>query len=112
LAREQNIYTEAVRTQLEGNSYMGLLVHEVMRAVDYLQTRPDVDRTRIGITGFSLGGAMSWYAAAADERLSVVVPVCGGGGTFQGLTRGPKKNSYQSHNFFPAAFFKPFSRAQ
>src|SRR5262249_13962290 len=58
-AREQNIYTEAVRTQLEGNSYMGLLVHEVMRAVDYLQTRPDVDRTRIGITGFSLGGAMS-----------------------------------------------------
>src|SRR5262249_4024187 len=107
-AREQNIYTEAVRTQLEGNSYMGLLVHEVMRAVDYLQTRPDVDRTRIGITGFSLGWAMSWYAAAADERLSVVVPVCGGVGTYQALTGDQKKTSYHSQYFYPARFLKLF----
>src|SRR5262245_40341684 len=80
-ARGQNIYTEAVQSQLEGRSYMGLLVYETMRAVDYLLTRPDVDPARIGITGFSLGGAVSWYAAAADPRLSVIAPVCGGAGT-------------------------------
>jgi len=107
-AREQNIYTEAVRTQLEGNSYMGLLVHEVMRAVDYLQSRTDVDRTRIGITGFSLGGAMSWYAAAADPRLTVVVPVCGGVGTYRALTADQKKTSYHSQYFYPAGFLKLF----
>ncbi len=107
-AREQNIYTEAVRTQLEGGSYMGLLVHEVMRAVDYLQTRPDVDRTRIGITGFSLGGAMTWYAAAVDPRLSVIVPVCGGAGTYDALTRNQKKTGYHSQYFYPAGFLKLF----
>jgi cephalosporin-C deacetylase-like acetyl esterase len=48
-----------------------------MRAVDYLETRPEVDARRIGITGISGGGAVSWYAAAADERFAVAAPVCG-----------------------------------
>ncbi|MGH9850532.1 MAG: alpha/beta hydrolase family protein [Blastocatellia bacterium] len=107
-AREQNIYTEAVREQLEGRSYMGLLVYETMRAVDYLLTRPDVDRNRIGITGFSLGGAVSWYAAAADSRLSVVVPVCGGAGTYDALTQHQRQTSYHSQYFYPAGFLKLF----
>jgi dienelactone hydrolase len=107
-ARDQNIYTDAVRAQLEGGSYMGQLVHEVIRAVDYLQTRPDVNRTRIGITGFSLGGAMTWYAAAADPRLTVVVPVCGGVGTYDALLGNQKKTSYHSQYFYPAGFLKQF----
>src|SRR5262245_43429768 len=107
-AREQNIDTEAVRTELSGEDYMGLLVYEVIRAVDYLQTRPDVDRTRIGITGFSLGGAMTWYAAAADPRLTVIVPVCGGVGTYDALTGNQKKTSYHSQYFYPSGFLKLF----
>lgn len=107
-ARDQNIYTDAVRAQLEGGSYMGQLVHEVMRAVDYLQTRPDVDRTRIGVTGFSLGGAMAWYTAAVDHRLTVAVPVCGGVGTYDALLGNQKKTSYHSQYFYPAGFLKQF----
>jgi len=107
-AREQNIYTEAVREQLEGRSYMGLLVYETIRAVDYLLTRPDVDPNRIGITGFSLGGAVSWYAAAADPRLSVVVPVCGGAGTYDALLKYQRQTSYHSQYFYPAGFLKLF----
>jgi dienelactone hydrolase len=107
-AREQNIYTEAVREQLEGRSYMGLLVYETMRAVDYLLTRPDVDRNRIGITGFSLGGAVSWYAAAADPRLSVIVPVCSGAGTYDALLKYQRQTSYHSQYFYPAGFLKLF----
>src|SRR5262245_8351027 len=106
--REQNIYTEAVRLQLEGRSYMGLLVYETMRAVDYLLTRPDVDRARIGITGFSLGGAVSWYSAAADPRLSVIVPVCGGAGTYDALVQNQRQTSYHSQYFYPAGFLKLF----
>jgi dienelactone hydrolase len=107
-ARAQNIYTDAVRMQLEGRNFMGSLVHEVLRAVDYLQTRPDVDGTRIGITGFSLGGAISWYAAAADARISVIVPVCGGAGTYDDLLRYPKNTDYHSQYFYPAGFLKEF----
>ncbi|MGH9767607.1 MAG: dienelactone hydrolase family protein, partial [Blastocatellia bacterium] len=107
-ARQQNIFTDAIRAQLEGRSFMGLLVYEAMRAVDYLQTRPDVDRARIGITGFSLGGAISWYAAAADPRLSVIVPVCSGAGTYDALLQYQRQTGYHSQYFFPAGFLKLF----
>lgn len=107
-ARQQNILTDAVREQLTGRSYMGLLVYEVMRAVDYLQTRSDVDRQRIGVTGFSLGGAMSWYAAAADPRLRVVVPVCSGAGTYDALLNSQPHTRYHSQYFYPAGFLQTF----
>ncbi len=54
----------------------GLQVYENMRAVDYLQRRPEVDPDRIGITGASGGGNQSMYAGAFDERIRCVVPTC------------------------------------
>jgi hypothetical protein len=48
-----------------------------LRAIDYLVARPEVDASRIGITGRSGGGAYSWFAAAIDPRISVAVPVAG-----------------------------------
>ena len=48
-----------------------------MRAIDYLQSRPEVDPARIGMTGRSGGGAYTWYTAALDERIRVAVPVAG-----------------------------------
>ena len=60
-----------------GYTPAGVEVWNAMRAIDYLETRDEVDQTRIGITGISGGGAISWYAAAADERIAVAVPVCG-----------------------------------
>jgi len=60
-----------------GYTPAGVEVWNAMRAIDYLETREEVDPNRIGITGISGGGAMSWYAAAADERIAVSVPVCG-----------------------------------
>ncbi|MBI3863683.1 MAG: prolyl oligopeptidase family serine peptidase, partial [Planctomycetia bacterium] len=54
----------------------GLQVYENMRAVDYLLTRPEVDGSKLGITGASGGGNQSMYAGAFDERFSCVVPVC------------------------------------
>ncbi|AWM38224.1 Gluconolactonase precursor [Gemmata obscuriglobus] len=54
----------------------GLQVYENMRAVDYLETRTEVDKTRIGITGASGGGNQTMYAGAWDKRLKAVMPVC------------------------------------
>ncbi len=50
-----------------------------IRGVDLLCSRPEVDADRVGVTGISGGGAMSWWVGAADERLKVVAPVCGTG---------------------------------
>lgn len=48
-----------------------------IRALDLLAARPEVDASRLGVTGISGGGAASWWIAAADERVKVAAPVCG-----------------------------------
>jgi dienelactone hydrolase len=48
-----------------------------VRAIDYLQSRPDVDPDRIGMTGRSGGGSYTWTTAAIDERVRVAAPVAG-----------------------------------
>lgn len=48
-----------------------------IRALDYLQSRPEVDGERLGVTGRSGGGAYSWWIAALDERVKAAVPVAG-----------------------------------
>jgi dienelactone hydrolase len=48
-----------------------------MRALDYLETRPEVDKTRFGVTGRSGGGAYSWWIAALDDRIKAAAPTAG-----------------------------------
>ncbi len=48
-----------------------------IRALDYLESRPEVDSSRMGMTGRSGGGAYTWWVAALDERVRVAVPVAG-----------------------------------
>lgn len=48
-----------------------------IRGLDYLESRPDVDKTRLGVTGRSGGGATSWWVAALDERVKAAVPTAG-----------------------------------
>jgi dienelactone hydrolase len=48
-------------------------VLDLMRLIDYLQTRPDVDASRIGLGGFSKGGIETYLAAAIDPRIAVAV---------------------------------------
>jgi dienelactone hydrolase len=62
-----------------GVSLLGLQVYDNHRAVDYLLTRPEVDGTKLAITGASGGGNQSLYAGAVDDRFAAVVPVCGVG---------------------------------
>jgi hypothetical protein len=48
-----------------------------IRAIDYLESRPEVDALRIGMTGRSGGGAYTWFVSALDERIRVSAPVAG-----------------------------------
>jgi dienelactone hydrolase len=55
----------------------GAELWNAIRALDYLETRPDVDMKRVGVTGRSGGGATSWWVLAADDRPACFVPVAG-----------------------------------
>ncbi|OGV57582.1 MAG: hypothetical protein A2283_07945 [Lentisphaerae bacterium RIFOXYA12_FULL_48_11] len=67
----------------QGYSPAGIEVWAAMRAADYLQSRPEVDAERLGITGLSGGGTISWFTGAADPRFKVIVPCCQTGNMYQ-----------------------------
>ena len=61
---------------ITGSSQARFMIWDGIRAVDYLLTRPEVDPSRIGITGRSGGGTQSAYIAAFDERIKAAAPEC------------------------------------
>ena len=67
---------QAFRTRTE-HPFLYDTAWDVMRLVDYLETRDDVDRNRIGLTGISKGGIETYLAAAADPRIAAAVPFIG-----------------------------------
>ena len=60
-----------------GYTPAGAEVWNAIRALDYLETRPEVDAKHVAITGISGGGAVTWFTAAADERFQAAASVCG-----------------------------------
>ena len=60
----------------------GLLITDVMQAVSYLSQRDEVDPTRIGAMGYSLGSFILGLTGAIEPRLRACVLV--GGGNFDG----------------------------
>ncbi len=61
----------------QGYTPAGVELWNGVRGLDLLAGLPEVDAERLGVTGISGGGAVSWWVAAADERVKVVAPVCG-----------------------------------
>ena len=60
-----------------GYTPAGPEVWNAIRALDYLETRPEIDAKRVAVTGISGGGAVTWFTAAADERFQAAAAVCG-----------------------------------
>ena len=63
-------------SMLLGQSMLRIRLWDAMRALDYLETRLDVDRTRLGVMGVSGGGTMSAMLAAFDDRIKCAAPAC------------------------------------
>jgi hypothetical protein len=59
-----------------GQVMWGMMVYDNIRALDYLHTRDDIDTSRIGTIGMSMGSTMAWWLAALDKRISVCVDLC------------------------------------
>ncbi|MEW6238679.1 MAG: alpha/beta hydrolase family protein [Candidatus Omnitrophota bacterium] len=52
---------------------MGERLWDLIRCVDYLESLQEVDKKRIGCAGLSLGGEMTMWLAAMDERIKAAV---------------------------------------
>jgi len=72
---------------VRGRTLMGAIVQEIRQAVTYLQSRPDIDRNKIGMTGISFGGITTFYTWLVDDRIAAAVPICGGVGSVDVLLR-------------------------
>ena len=76
--REQGGATEAslFKTFLwQGRTLWGMMVRDDRLALNYLLTRPEIDPQRVAAMGMSMGATRSWWLAALDERIKVVVSV-------------------------------------
>jgi poly(3-hydroxybutyrate) depolymerase len=67
-------------------------VWDVMRLIDYLETRDDIDAKRIGLFGISKGGIEGYLAAAVDPRIGVAVPCI----AIESFRWAAENNSWQS----------------
>ncbi|MDC3418347.1 dienelactone hydrolase family protein [Aquibacillus salsiterrae] len=61
----------------KGQVLWGKMVYDSLRAIDYLDSRDDVDSSRIGTLGMSMGSTMSWWVAALDPRIKMCIDLCG-----------------------------------
>uniref|UniRef100_A0A8I7BDD0 Peptidase S9 prolyl oligopeptidase catalytic domain-containing protein n=2 Tax=Hordeum vulgare subsp. vulgare TaxID=112509 RepID=A0A8I7BDD0_HORVV len=79
-ASSKTTYIDALKSSWKNGDTMPFIfdtVWDLIKLGDHLSTREDVDPSRIGITGESLGGMHAWFAAFVDTRYSVVVPIIG-----------------------------------
>jgi cephalosporin-C deacetylase-like acetyl esterase len=66
-------YQMAMRALLVGKTMPGMQTTDVLRAFDYLTSRPDVDAKKISIHGKGKGGVLALYVAALEPRIASVV---------------------------------------
>jgi len=59
----------------QGRTLWGMMLREEQCLIDYLETRPEIDKDRIAATGMSMGCTRSWWLAAIDERIKAIVGV-------------------------------------
>ena len=54
---------------LFGQTMLGWRVYDVMRAIDWIETRKELDARRVGCMGISGGGEVTTFAAALEPRI-------------------------------------------
>jgi len=74
-ARKKNLSASSCQPSagaalLFGETMVGWRVWDVMRTIDYLETRKEFDSKRIGCMGISGGGTITVFASALDERIA------------------------------------------
>jgi dienelactone hydrolase len=59
-----------------GTGLARVMIWDGMRALDYLQSRPEIRKDKLGCTGVSGGGTQTSYLVALDDRIAAAAPAC------------------------------------
>ncbi len=62
---------------LKGLTLQAKMIWDVMRGLDYLASREEVDAKRIGMAGHGMGAAETWFSMALEPRIKVGAASCG-----------------------------------
>lgn len=79
-----------------GQLLWGMMLYDSQRALDFLQTRSDLDTAHIITLGMSMGGTHAIWLSALEERISLCIDLCGSA-DFQTLV---DRNALHHHNVY------------
>jgi len=87
LAQPENNHDYGAQLDLVGSNALGFFFLCMRRGLDYVAALPQVDSTRLGVTGLSGGGWQTTVLGALDKRVAVSVEVAGIGALEANLVR-------------------------
>ena len=83
------------------NNNWFLITVAARRALTLLEQRPEVDGSRLGVTGHSMGGTLTVLTAGADSRVKAAVPSCGGSAAARDALRQRPGSACRPPSRFP-----------
>lgn len=109
--RQNRTESERAKKHLwNGTTLFGQMLEELTAGISFLADHADIDETRIGALGFSMGSTHAWWMAALDERVRASVALC----SFADLDCLTEKPAHDGHGIYMTvpSLLKTFSTGQ
>ena len=94
-----HIFANDSISELYGINLLGLQLRNSIRALDFLLSLPDIDTSKVGITGPSGGGTQTFLLTAVDDRFQATAPVNMVSNTMQGGDLCENAPGLRTHTF-------------